>query len=832
MSSLINKSYKITGMTCSACGKAAERAVKKVDGVVNQSVNMATEKINIEYDGDKVKFEDLEKAIRKAGYNLIEDVNYNKVDFKIGGMTCASCAKAIERAVNKLDGIENINVNVATERATINYDISKLKLTQVRNTIEKAGYKVLEKSESQNENLDEDKLIKEKEMKTLFTKFLVAVGFSVPLLYIAMGPMVPSPIGTWPVPNIINPTTNSLNYALIQLMLVIPVMIAGNKFYKNGFKAIINKSPNMDSLVAIGTLAAFVYSLYTTFQMANANMVSSHEHHQLYYESAGIIIALILLGKYLESRSKGKTSEAIKKLMGLQPKVAIVIKNKKEIEIPIEEVEVGDLIVVKPGSKIPVDGIVIEGHTSVDESMLTGESMPVEKNIGDKVTGASINKNGSIKFKAEKVGSDTALSQIIRLVEDAQGKKAPIAKLADTVSGYFVPTVITIAIVTALLWFTIGGQDVEFALTIFISVLVIACPCALGLATPTAIMVGTGKGAENGILIKGGEALELAHKIDTIIFDKTGTITEGKPKVTDIVVSKSIDKDYLLKIAASAEKGSEHPLGEAIVRFGEEKNIDFMKVEKFRAIPGYGIEVSIDNKNVLLGNKKLMDDRKISLGNLSKTSDELASQGKTPMYIALENELGGIIAVADVVKSSSKKAIDKLHSMGIKVAMVTGDNKKTANAIAKEVGIDIVLAEVLPQDKSNEVKKLQNQGRFVAMVGDGINDAPALAQADIGIAIGSGTDVAMESADIVLMRSDLMDVPTAIKLSKETIKNIKQNLFWAFAYNTVGIPVAAGVLYIFGGPLLNPMIAAAAMSLSSVSVIGNALRLKGFESYK
>ncbi len=832
MSSLINKSYKITGMTCSACGKAAERAVKKVDGVVNQSVNMATEKINIEHDSDKVKFEDLAKAIRKAGYNLIEDINYNKVDFKIGGMTCASCAKAIERAVNKLDGIEDINVNVATERATINYDISKLKLTQIRNTIEKTGYKVLEKSESKNENLDKDKLIKEKEMKTLFTKFLVAVGFSVPLLYIAMGPMVPSPIGPWPVPNIINPTTNSLNYALIQLILVIPVMIAGNKFYKNGFKAIINKSPNMDSLVAIGTLAAFVYSLYTTFQMANANMVSSHEHHQLYYESAGIIIALILLGKYLESRSKGKTSEAIKKLMGLQPKVAIVIKNKKEIEIPIEEVEVGDLIVVKPGSKIPVDGIVIEGHTSVDESMLTGESMPVDKNIGDKVTGASINKNGSIKFKAEKVGSDTALSQIIRLVEDAQGKKAPIAKLADTVSGYFVPTVITIAIVTALLWFTIGGQGVEFALTIFISVLVIACPCALGLATPTAIMVGTGKGAENGILIKGGEALELAHKIDTIIFDKTGTITEGKPKVTDIVVSKSIDKDYLLKIAASAEKGSEHPLGEAIVRFGEDKNIDFMKVEKFTAIPGYGIEVSIDNKNVLLGNKKLMDDRKISLGNLSKTSDELASQGKTPMYIALENELGGIIAVADVVKSSSKKAIDKLHSMGIKVAMVTGDNKKTANAIAKEVGIDIVLAEVLPQDKSNEVKKLQNQGRFVAMVGDGINDAPALAQADIGIAIGSGTDVAMESADIVLMRSDLMDVPTAIKLSKETIKNIKQNLFWAFAYNTVGIPVAAGVLYIFGGPLLNPMIAAAAMSLSSVSVIGNALRLKGFESYK
>lgn len=832
MSNTVKRSFKVTGMTCSACGKAAERAVKKVDGVVDQSVNMATEKIQIEYDNSKVKFEDLEKAVKKAGYNLIEDVSYNKIDFKIGGMTCASCAKAIERAVEKLDGVENINVNVATEKATINYDTSKLKLTQIRNTIEKAGYKVLEKSTTKDSNVDEDKLRKEKEMKILFTKFLVAVGFSIPLFYIAMGPMISKPFGSWPVPNIIDPMVNPLNYALIQLVLVIPVMVAGNKFYTNGFKALINKSPNMDSLVAIGTLAAFLYSVYTTVQMATTDMVATHGHHQLYYESAGIIIALILLGKYLESRSKGKTSEAIKKLMGLQPKTAIVIKDEKEIEIPIEEVEVGDIIVVKPGSKIPVDGIVIEGHTSVDESMLTGESIPVEKNIGDKVTGASINKNGSIKFKTEKIGTDTVLSQIIKLVEDAQGKKAPIAKLADTVSGYFVPTVIAISLLSAVLWFVVGSKDLEFVLTIFISVLVIACPCALGLATPTAIMVGTGKGAENGILIKGGEALELAHKIDTIIFDKTGTITEGKPQVTDIVVSNDVNEDYLLRIAASAEKGSEHPLGEAIVRFGEEKNIEFMKVEKFKAIPGHGIEVTIDNKNILLGNKKLMDDRKISLGDLKDKSDELATQGKTPMYIAMENELSGIIAVADVVKESSKRAIEKLHSMGIKVAMVTGDNKKTADAIAKEVGIDIVLAEVLPQDKSNEVKKLQEQGKFVAMVGDGINDAPALAQADIGIAIGSGTDVAIESADIVLMRSDLMDVPTAIKLSKETIKNIKQNLFWAFAYNTVGIPIAAGVLHVFGGPLLNPMFAAAAMSLSSVSVISNALRLKGFKAYK
>lgn len=832
MSNIKKVSYKVTGMTCSACGKAAERAVKKIDGVLSQSVNMATEKIQIEYDSDKVSFDDLEKAIKKSGYNLLEDIIYNKVDFKIGGMTCASCAKAIERYVNKLDGIENINVNVATEKATISYDPSKLKLTQIRNTIEKAGYKVLEKGESKESNVDEDKLRKEKEMKILFVKFLVAVGFSLPLLYIAMGPMISKPLGPWTVPSIIDPMLNPLNYSLIQLLLVIPVMIAGNKFYTNGFKALINKSPNMDSLVAIGTLSAFIYSLYTTFKIAKTDIIAVHGHHQLYYESAGIIIALILLGKYLESRSKSKTNEAIKKLMGLQPKTAIVLVDKSEIEIPIEEVEVGDVIIVKPGSKIPVDGIVIEGHTSVDESMLTGESIPVEKNVGDKVTGASINKNGSIKFRADKVGSDTALAQIIKLVEDAQGKKAPIAKLADTVSGYFVPTVILISIVSALLWMVVGNKDLEFVLTIFISVLVIACPCALGLATPTAIMVGTGKGAENGILIKGGEALELAHKIDTVIFDKTGTITEGKPQVTDIVVTDNVSKDYLLQISASAEKGSEHPLGEAIVRFGEEKCIEFMKVEKFNAIPGHGIEVIIDNKNVLLGNKKLMYDRNINLGDLNNKGNELAIQGKTPMYIAIENNLSGIIAVADVVKESSKKAIEKLHSMGIKVAMVTGDNKKTADAIAKEVGIDIVLAEVLPKDKSNEVKKLQEEGKFVAMVGDGINDAPALAKANIGIAIGSGTDVAIESADIVLMRSDLMDVPTAIKLSKETIKNIKQNLFWAFAYNIIGIPIAAGVLHIFGGPLLNPMFAAAAMSLSSVSVISNALRLKRFKAYK
>ncbi|MCC0664384.1 heavy metal translocating P-type ATPase [Clostridioides sp. ZZV15-6597] len=828
-SNKIVENYKITGMTCAACAKAVERVTKKLDGVYDQSVNIATEKLKIEYDNSKVSFDDIKQVVEKAGYGIIKEESNKKIDMKIDGMTCAACAKAVERVVKKLDGVESISVNIATDKANIDYNPSKVKLSQIKAAIEKAGYKPIEEVKNKVD-VDEDKVRKEKEMNTLFIKFIVAIVFAVPLFYIAMGPMIIKPIGPWPLPEILNPMTNTLNYALAQLILVIPVMIAGYKFYINGFKALFSLSPNMDSLVAIGTLAAFLYSLYTTIQIANGQIQGMH-HHQLYYESAGIIIALILLGKYLESKSKGKTSEAIKKLMGLQPKTAIVIVDGKEIETPIEEVGIGDIILVKPGTKIPVDGVVIEGYTSVDESMLTGESIPVEKNIGSKVTGASINKNGVIKFKAEKIGGDTALAQIIKLVEDAQGTKAPIAKLADTVSGYFVPIVIAIAIVSSLLWFLVGGKDIVFVLTIFISILVIACPCALGLATPTAIMVGTGKGAENGILIKGGEALESAHKVNTVIFDKTGTITEGKPKVTDIVLN-NVEEEYLIKIASSAEKGSEHPLGEAIVRYGEEKNIQIEKVDNFKAIPGAGIQVTINNENILLGNRKLMNDNNINLKDLEEKSNILASQGKTPMYIAVDGNLSGIIAVADVVKESSKKAIDILHNMGIKVAMVTGDNVKTANAIASQVGIDMVLAEVLPEDKSKEVEKLQNQGKFVAMVGDGINDAPALAKADIGIAIGSGTDVAIESADIVLMKSDLMDVPTAIKLSNETIKNIKQNLFWAFGYNTIGIPVAAGLLYIFGGPLLNPMIAAAAMSLSSVSVVSNALRLKNFKAYK
>ncbi len=742
----------------------------------------------------------------------------------IGGMTCASCANRIEKAIKKLNGIENAAVNLATEKATITYNPSQIKLAKIKETIEIAGYKVLEVNKERI--IDEDKLRKEKEIKTLWTKFIVSAIFSLPLLYIAMVPMIN--FVKLPFPSDLNPMQYPLIYALIELILVLPVISVGYKFYTVGFRALVNKSPNMDSLIAIGTAAAVIYSIYNTVLISKGNFILVES---LYYETAGVIITLILLGKSLEAVSKGKTSEAIKKLMGLAPKTAIIVEKDIEKVIPIDEVTINNIVVVKPGTKIPVDGIVIDGNTSIDESMLTGESMPVDKKVGDNIYAASINTNGLIRFKATKVGSDTALAQIIKLVEDAQSSKAPIAKMADIVSGYFVPIVCVIAVIVGIAWF-IGTHNLEFSLKIFISILVIACPCALGLATPTAIMVGTGIGAEKGILIKSGEALETSHKINTIVFDKTGTITEGKPRVTDILTIKEIDKDKILQITASAEKGSEHPLGQAIVKDTIDKEISLLKANNFKSLTGRGIEAEVDGIKTLVGNRKLMAEYSISLKELEAELDKLASDGKTPMYIAFDGKLVGIIAVADVVKNSSKKAIEKLHKMGIEVAMITGDNRKTALAIAKQVGIDRVLSDVLPQDKSEEVKKLQAENKKVAMVGDGINDAPALAQADIGIAIGSGTDVAIESADIVLMRSDLMDVPTSLELSKKTIRNIKQNLFWAFAYNIVGIPIAAGLLYLFKGPLLNPIIAAMAMSFSSVSVLTNALRLKKFKASK
>ena len=804
--------FKIDGMTCSACANRVERVVKKMDGVEEASVNFATETLLVKFDDAKIDAPKIEEAIVKAGYSVRKDMR--DYTFKVEGMSCSACANRVERITKKIDGVESANVNFATEKLTVRVDAEKVRYSDIKLAVDKAGFKLI-KEEDQIKEVSK----KKDESKILLNRFIFSLIFTVPLLIISMGHMVGMPL-----PSIIDPMKNPLNFALVQLVLTIPVMVAGYKFYKIGYKNLFKLSPNMDSLIAIGTSAAVAYGLFAIYKILNGE---THYAMHLYFESAVVILTLITLGKYLEAVSKGKTSEAIKKLMGLAPKTATIIKNGKEVSIPIEEVIVGDIILVKPGEKLPVDGEIIEGSTSIDESMLTGESIPVEKNIGSTVIGASINKAGFIKYKATKVGKDTALAQIVKLVEEAQGTKAPIAKMADIIAAYFVPTVMALAIIAAVGWL-IAGESTVFALTIFISVLVIACPCALGLATPTAIMVGTGKGAENGVLIKGGEALETTYKIDTIVFDKTGTITEGKPKVTDIICN-GIKEEEVLVLAASAEKGSEHPLGEAIVREAEDRSLEFKSLEHFKAVPGHGIEVTIEGKDILLGNKKLMIENNINIESLHVESDRLATEGKTPMYIAINNKLSGIIAVADTVKENSKAAIEELKKMNVNVAMITGDNKKTAEAIAKSVGIDIVLAEVLPEDKANEVKKLQGQNRKVAMVGDGINDAPALVQADVGIAIGSGTDVAIESADIVLMKSDLKDVVTAIRLSKATIKNIKENLFWAFGYNVLGIPVAMGVLHIFGGPLLNPMIAAAAMSFSSVSVLLNALRLKKFK---
>lgn len=816
---MTKKTFQIEGMTCASCANAVERVTRKLDGVEESNVNLATERLSINYDEATVSEDDIKAAVEKAGYKTVSN-NVTRT-MTVEGMTCASCANAVERATRKIDGVAESNVNLATEKLTISYNPEAVNVSHIKNAVEKAGYKAVDE-EISVDAVDTDKEKKENEIKSMWNRFIISAIFTIPLLYISMGHMMGAPL-----PEFLDPMHNALTFALVQLILTVPVMIAGKKFYTIGSKTLLKGNPNMDSLIAVSTTAAFLYGLFATYKIY---MGETGYAMDLYYESVAVILTLITLGKYMESVSKGKSSEAIKKLMGLQPKTALVIRDGKEFVIAIDEVEVGDIIIVKPGEKVPVDGEVVEGLTSVDEAMLTGESIPVEKHIGDSVIGASINKNGSIKYKATKVGKDTALSQIIKLVEDAQGSKAPIARLADTISGYFVPIVMVLSVLSGLAWYFIGGESAQFALTIFISVLVIACPCALGLATPTAIMVGTGKGAENGVLIKSGGALETAHQIETIVFDKTGTITEGKPKVTDIITANGILENDLLQFAASAEKGSEHPLGEAIVNEAEEKGIEFKDSESFVAIPGHGIEVGIEGKSILAGNKKLMDERNISLENLEESSNMLAKEGKTPMYIAIDNKIAGIIAVADTVKENSKRAIELLHEMGIKVAMITGDNRRTAEAIAKQVNIDIVLADVLPENKANEVKKLQSEGKKVAMVGDGINDAPALAQADIGIAIGSGTDVAMESADIVLMKSDLLDVTTAIQLSKATIKNIKQNLFWAFGYNTLGIPIAMGILHIFGGPLLNPMIAGAAMSLSSVSVVTNALRLKRFKA--
>ncbi len=810
--------FNITGMTCAACAARIERVVGRLPGVTSAHVNLAAETLTVEYDERAVDIQAVIEAVRGAGYGASRRVETRRALLDIEGMTCAACAARIERRLIKLPGVQSAQVNLATETAEVVYEPGTVRLDQIRKAIRELGYGA--SSSEVSRSRDEDAERKDREYRRMRTKTIVSAAFTLPLLYLAMGHMLPGV--RVPVPARLDPHQYPLNFALIQLALTVPVLLAGNRFYRVGLRTLAQRAPNMDSLIALGTGAAVIYSLYSTWRISQANFEAVNA---LYFETAAVIITLILLGKTLETAARGRTSQAIKKLMGLAPRTAVVLRDDGEVEMPIEEVEVGDLVRVRPGEKVPVDGVVVAGYSSVDESMLTGESLPVEKQAGDTVTGGSINKHGTFTFRATRVGSDTMLGQIIRLVEEAQSSKAPIARLADVVAGYFVPAVMAIAAFSAVVWL-LAGETTVFALRIFISVLVIACPCALGLATPTAIMVGTGRGAERGILIRSGQALEDAHRVDTIVLDKTGTITEGTPVVTDLVPADGLESDRLLQLAASAEKGSEHPLGEAIVRSAESKGLSFLPLESFEAIPGRGVAATIAGRSVLLGNEPFLVERGIAADGLAAQAAALAALGKTPMYVALDGSPAGLVAVADVPKASSGDAIRRIKASGRQVVMITGDNRRTAEAIAAQVAIERVLAEVRPDEKAEAIRRLQAEGRKVAMVGDGINDAAALAQADVGIAIGSGTDVAVESADIVLVRNDLEDVATAIELSARTIRTIKQNLFWAFAYNVLGIPIAAGLWHAFGGPLLNPIHAAAAMSLSSVSVVSNALRLR------
>ena len=756
---MVKKNYQLRGVTCQVCVNKIERKVGKLEGVEETVVNLSNGKLTIEYDENLLNSEKIKEVVKKLGYEIEEINDFKEVEIDITGITCQVCVNKIEKKVGKLEGVKEIAVNLANSRGKILYDSEKIKLSEILEVIKKLGYEG-----KKHEDIEEDSkaIESEKKLKQEFLEFKLAIFFSAIVFYISMGTMV-----GLPVPNIISPDINPLNFALIQLILAIPVIYIGRRFYKVGIKQLIMRSPSMDSLIATGTGSAILYSLYGTYKIYSGDF---HYVHSLYYESGVVILALILLGKYLENVSKGKTSEAIKKLMNLKSKKATLVRDGKFVQVDIEEVELDEIVLVKPGESIPVDGVVVEGQSSVDESMLTGESIPVEKNIGDKVFGASINKNGVIQVKAQAIGKDTVISKIIKLVENAQGSKAPIAKIADKVSGYFVPTVMLIATVAGITWYYLGSRGIVkiheapsiFALTIFVAVMVIACPCSLGLATPTAIMVGTGRGAELGILIKSGEALEKAHKIDTIVFDKTGTLTIGKPKVTDIMSFSNIDEDEILRVAGALEEYSEHPLGEAIVEAGKERKLQFPKVEKFESITGKGVTGVIDGKKVYIGNIKLMRDFSIDIIN-ENILEKLAYQGKTPMYIAIEDSLIGVIAVADILKPEAIETIKELKNRGYHVGMITGDNKLTAQAIGKEAGIDIIFAEVTPEEKYLKVKELQEQGRNVAMVGDGINDSPALVQANIGIAIGGGTDIAMESADIVLMKRDLKDVLVAME---------------------------------------------------------------------
>lgn len=749
--------------------------------------------------------------------------------FDIKGMTCSACSTAVDRNVKKLEGINEVNVNLLNNSMIVKYDENVLNNETIIKKVQDAGYEafLVENGKKTQKNSTEENLGKI-ETNELKNRLIISFIFAIPLFYISMGHML-----NWYLPHLFHGYSNAIIFAFTQFLLALPIVFINIKYYKVGFKTLYKGSPNMDSLIAIGTSAAMIYGVFSIYKIGyglgnnDIDMVIQYSH-DLYFESAAIVLTLITLGKFLEARAKENTSEAINKLINLTPKTALVLRNNQEIEIPVDELVLKDIVIVKPGNIVPTDGVIIFGNSSIDESMLTGESLPVSKKVGDKVIGASINKSGSFKFEVTKLGEDTVLSQIIKLIEEASSSKAPISKLADRISAIFVPTVIVISILATVTWLFLG-YSFEFALSIGIAILVISCPCALGLATPTAIMVGTGKGAQNGILIKSAESLEIAHTINTVVIDKTGTITEGKTQVTDIFTNEKITQDKLLQLCATIEKNSEHPLADAILKKTQEKEIELLNATDFEALNGLGIKAKVEDRVFYIGNKKLLDSKNISLDLFYEKSEKLANEAKTPIFIADENEVLGLIAISDVVKPTSKDAILEFEKMGLEVIMLTGDNYKTANAIAKQININNVIAEVLPQDKEKEIQKLQSLGKKVAMIGDGINDAPALVRADVGIAIGAGTDIAIESANIVLVKSDLLDAVKAIQLSNAVIKNIKQNLFWAFFYNIIGIPLAAGVFYTVLGWKLSPMFAGAAMSLSSVTVVLNALRLKLFE---
>jgi len=803
----------ITGMSCASCALKIEKRLAGVEGVSKATVNFAAEKATVVFHPDRTNLSGLIDKVKDLGYGA----RVEKVILPIQGMTCASCVNKVEKALSSVNGVVRAGVNFATERASVEYIPEEVSIRELKKAVEEAGYHVLEVKEE--DIVEKERLAREAELSKLKMKFIVGAILLVPILILMYGaPLLERWIGL----------ARETNFFL-QFLLATPVQFwSGWQFYVGFWKAAKHKTSDMNTLITVGTSAAYLYSLIVTF-VPHRIMVKGLMM-DVYYDTSAAIIVLILLGRLLEARAKGKTSEAIKKLIGLQPKTARVIRNGNEADIPVEEVVVGEMVMVRPGEKIPVDGIVREGYSSVDESMVTGESLPVEKKIGDSAIGATINKTGTFKFEATKVGKDTVLAQIVRLVQEAQGSKPPIARMVDIIASYFVPVVISIAIITFVVWYLFGPHPaLTYGFLNFVAVLIIACPCALGLATPTSIMVGTGKGAENGILIRGAEALETACQLNTIVLDKTGTLTKGEPSVTDIVESSRFGKKEILTLAASAEKGSEHPLGEAVVKKAREENLNLLDPRDFQAIAGHGIEATVDSKRILFGNLRLMEEKSVSGNGLFDKALQLSNEGKTPMFLAVGGEVAGIIAVADTLKENSKRAVEALHQTGVEVVMLTGDNQRTAQAIADQVGVDRVLAEVLPEMKAEEIRRLQSEGKKVGMVGDGINDAPALAQADVGIAIGTGTDVAMESSDITLIGGDLRGVVTAIALSKATIRNIKQNLFWAFAYNTILIPVAAGVLFPFFGVLLNPIFAAGAMAVSSVTVVSNALRLRRFK---